>query len=315
MEINLFNVYGLGDDIFLFILFYNIKDYIEENNIIINYYCNKKHHNQLSEFNCSKNVNILEYTENIRLDNLALNMWIGNSHDFKIYIYDKRTPQNLDTDHYFDIFYVNFFNQFLEMKNIPKKIEKLEYDEPKLLEKYANLNKKFHNKYSDLDYLILNSTPQSGQYIKDVNDWNKLIYKLNEKYKIVTTEKVENVNCTCDDNLSVMDIAAISTHSKKIIAVNSGVIPGLFNKYTLNNVEVIYYFCNLNEYYNKKFVKPKNNDINELYKLLCEDIVYENFVNSNNLEVNVFIFLIICTIVYTDNITKWFKKIKKYFYK
>jgi hypothetical protein len=65
MELNLYNNYNLGDNIFIFILFYNIKKYIEDNNIIINYYCKREYHDQLNEFNCcSKNIHILEFDEN-----------------------------------------------------------------------------------------------------------------------------------------------------------------------------------------------------------------------------------------------------------
>jgi hypothetical protein len=181
MELNLYNNYNLGDNIFIFILFYNIKKYIEDNNIIINYYCKREYHDQLNEYNCcSKNIHILEFDDHVR--NIGLNMWIGNTNDFKINYYNRKV--NDDFDVYYDNFYVNFFNQFLEMNHIEQKIEKLEYNEPKLLEKYEDINRKYNNKYLDLDFLILNSTPKSVQYEKNDEDWNKLIYKLNEKYKI-----------------------------------------------------------------------------------------------------------------------------------
>ena len=121
------------------------------------------------------------------------------------------------------------------------------------------------NKYTDLDILILNSTPRSGQYYKNDAEWNPLILKLNEKYKIVTTENVPGVNCTQDDGLTVKDIAAISTNSKKIIAVSSGVITGLFNTYTLNNVEVIYTLSFSEGYEHPKIISMTNiNDLNSL---------------------------------------------------
>jgi len=34
----------------------------------------------------------------------------------------------------------------------------------------------------------------------------------NKKYKIVTTKKIKNINCTLDDDLTIKDIAAISIH-------------------------------------------------------------------------------------------------------
>ena len=52
--IKLYNEFHLGDQIFNFILFYNIKTYLEKNEIFIDYYCNGSYHNQIHEFNCSE---------------------------------------------------------------------------------------------------------------------------------------------------------------------------------------------------------------------------------------------------------------------
>jgi hypothetical protein len=65
---------------------------------------------------------------------------------------------------------------------------------------------------------------------------------MNRHFKIITTTKVENIKCTMDDKLTIKDIAAISTKTKVIIAVNSGVVPGCLNKYTLKNIKHAYIF-------------------------------------------------------------------------
>ena len=110
--INLYNQYHLGDSVFIMILFYNIKNYIENNNIIINYYCNENYHNQLNEFNCTNNVKLFNYTEN----NIGLNVWIGKT-DFKYNYFNNGLP--------FNEFYVLFFNQLLEICDINYKIDYL----------------------------------------------------------------------------------------------------------------------------------------------------------------------------------------------
>jgi len=69
-----------------------------------------------------------------------------------------------------------------------------------------------------------------------------MIRLYNHKYNLVTTTKVEGIHCTSNDNLTVKDIAALSTKVKVIIAVNSGVVPGLLNEYTLSNVKQVYTF-------------------------------------------------------------------------
>lgn len=264
--IKLYNKYHLGDNVFSCILFYNIKEYIEKNNIIIFCYCNKEYLQQLQEFKCSDNIVILEND-----DFTGLNIHIGNENlKFNWYNYKdfEKSKVNINNKHYYDVFYILFFNNLLQELHIPVIIDKVEYDDPELLIRCDNIYNKYDNKYSNIDILIFNSIARSGQYEINDNEWNELIYNLNKKYKIVTTEKVEGINCTRDDNLSIKDIAAISINSKKIIAVNSGVVPGLLNKYTLNNVEVVYIFDNNVCYQNSKFKDVC--DIHEL-NFLFED--------------------------------------------
>ena len=67
---------------------------------------------------------------------------------------------------------------------------------------------------------------------------------LDEKYSIVTTKKIEGINCTRDDNLTVKNIGALSTKVKVIIAINTGVVPALLNTYTLSTVKKFYIFDN-----------------------------------------------------------------------
>jgi hypothetical protein len=191
----------------------------------------------------------------------GLHVWIGERmYDICWYTRadDFQRKQNL--------FYVAFFNEILQKLKIPVQFRKLEYTDPELLTRYDKVNQRCNHKYAELDFLMLNSTALSGQYYRNDAEWNPLILKLNEKYRIVTTEKVPGVHCTQDDRLSIKDIAAVSTRVKKIIAVTSGVVPGLFNTYTLNNVEVIYTFS-----YNDCFEHPKiisKTNINDLYVLL-----------------------------------------------
>ena len=254
--IDLYNPYHLGDSVFMMILFYNIKDYIENNNIIINYYCNENYHNQLNEFNCTNNVKLLNYTEN----NIGLNVWIGNN-NLKYNYFNNNLPLN--------DFYVIFFNQLLELCDIKYKINYLMYKDEKLLNRY--------NKYNNIDYLIINSVPLSNQYNYNEDDWNNLCIKLNQKYKIITTKKIDGILCTLDDNLTIKDIASLSTQIKNIIGVNTGVMPGLFNEYTLNNINVLYYFDDNVTYSYSKFVKKTNiNDLN----FLVNDTKLETF-NDN----------------------------------
>jgi hypothetical protein len=102
--------------------------------------------------------------------------------------------------------------------------------------------------YKDIDILIINSLPFSNQYFLDITEWDNLVIYLNKKYKIVTTRKVKCIPCTLDDKLTIKKIAAISTKSKIIIAINTGPSTAIFNNFTLNYCKKIYMFDINNKY-------------------------------------------------------------------
>ena len=240
------NIYGLGDSVFNFILFYQIKNYIEDNNIKIFYYTKKEYLHQLKEFICSPNI-FLSFLE-MKPPN-SIELWINNG--FFEYRHDR---QNMPVC--FNLYYNKFFNNVIKKLNFNLTLDKiLYYYDNDLLIRYDNLP----DKYKNFDIMILNSTPFSQQYEYKKDIWDNYIMKLNNHFKILTTTKVDGVLCTFDDNLSIKDIASLSTKAKVIIAINSGVMPGLLNYYTLTTVKHFYIFDN-NCYYsypnfeNKKYI-------------------------------------------------------------
>jgi hypothetical protein len=246
-------------------LWYRIKDYIEQNNIVIEYYCQPEYHNKVNEFINTNNVILKDI--NVETDK-GIDLWIGS----------KEFSKNLYEYNVIDEIYLIIFNEFLQKVNIPLTIEKFEYTDPDLLVRRQRIENQFGNKYKDIEILIINSKPLSGQISYNDDEWNHFIKRMNERYKIAITTSISDprVACTMDDGLSVKDIAAISTNVPIIIAVNSGVITSLFNTYTLENVKTIYFFDNSNNYSNPKFVKKDN--INDLLFLISEE--KESFVSS-----------------------------------
>ena len=237
------NGHHLGDNIINFIFFYKIKDYIESNNILIYYYCLKQYHKNLSEFNCSKNIlilNILEY------DRTGYVIWQGGN-----------TPQQ----HFIEDKLCGMFNLFLQHYSIQISVNSFEYQDPELLIRYENLD----NKYKKLDILIVNSQPLSGQYNYNKSEWNNFISILSAKYLIATTEKVNDAVLSLD-NISVKNIAAMSLNVKIIIAINTGPSIPLYNTDILNNVDVIYLFGGGANFKTRKIQQMSN--INELSFLL-----------------------------------------------
>lgn len=255
--------FHLGDNIFNLILFYNIKDYLEINDIKIIYCAKNEYLNQLQEFVCSKNITLKS------LDNVykySIELWINN-HFFNPNHDSVKKPCN------YNRFYRNFFNDVLQKLNIKQTIYKLYYWDENLITKYKNLN----DKYKNLDILIINSQPLSGQYNYDKNTWDKFINKLKNNFKIATTTKVnDSIACTFDDNLTVKDIGAISMKTKVIIAINSGVLPGILNYYTLINIRHVYIFDNRCIYTYPNFENRENiTDIK-----LDELQNYINYINN-----------------------------------
>jgi hypothetical protein len=233
-----YNIYNLGDHVFNFILFYMIKSYIETNKIFIYYYCKNEYLEQIREFICSKNIFLLPISEK---PDLAIDLWINTNnynytHTSYINFFKDKNQKLSD----FRIFYINFFNKVLRKIGFNIKINKLLYNDINLIQRYNEL----HPKYKNIDILIINSIPLSNQYNFDVEQWDTYIINLNTYFKIVTTKKVDNVLSTLDDKLSIKNIAALSTNVKVIIAINTGVFPGLLNSYTLQNVRKVYIFDN-----------------------------------------------------------------------
>ena len=254
------NLYHLGDNVFNMIFFKIIKSYIEENNIIIHYYCQPEYIKQTVEFNDSPNV-IIENINN-KPEN-SLELWIDKEVKGLSWtkIYNKNCQAGV-TRTYYDRFFASFFNKVLEIMKIKLTIQTFYYKDRNLKTRYMKVNNQFNNKYRNIDILILNSQPMSGQFNYNKTEWDAHIKYMNTKYKVMTTTKVDGIPCTMDDNLSIKDIAAISSRVKIIIAVNSGVVPGLLNKYTLNNVKHVYIFDDRCKFSYKQF--ENRNSITEI---------------------------------------------------
>lgn len=272
MIYNFHNIYHLGDNIFNMIFFKIIKNYIINNNIIINYYCQPNYIHQVSEFNDTKNVIIKEISKK---PHNSIELWIENKdlgYTFTS-VRENNLTKNIEYVKYND-FYANFFNVVLHrFMKIPIFIKNYYYSDKDLKNRYINLNTLYNKKYNKIQILILNSEPLSNQFNYNKSEWDKHILYLNNKYKVVTTTKVNGVCCTMDNKLTIKDIAAISIKADIIIAINSGVVPGLLNKYTLNYVKQVYIFDNRSTYSYKKF-SSKNN----IKDITCSEI--KHYINS-----------------------------------
>jgi len=169
----------------------------------------------------------------------------------------------------YDHFFMNFYNNFLKEVEIPIKLEKFVYKCDCLIDRCNKINNMTNNKYIGIDFLINNGRPNSGQVEYNDEQWNNFVIDLNKKYKVVTTQKVDNIPCTRDDNLTAKDIAAISLNIKTFILIESGVTVGLYNDYVTENQDVTVYHLSKCSYHKTSFSNWKFYDhINKLMFLL-----------------------------------------------
>jgi hypothetical protein len=243
INVQSYNNLGLGDSIINFIFFKQIKEYIESNNIIIHYRCKVQHHKNLSDFNYSKNIIILPW------ENIGYILWQRTIFEL-----------NTETSSYEEILCL-MFNIFLKTYNIPIVVNSFEYQDPDLFERFQLLD----DQYKNVDILVINSIPLSGQFTYSKEEWNEFLIKLSKKYKIATTEKVAD-NILSINHFSVKNIAALATSVKKIITINTGPSMPLFNTDILEKVDQIYMFSDGYIFKTRKFVKMKH--ISELNFML-----------------------------------------------
>jgi hypothetical protein len=272
---------GLGDNVFNMILISIIKDFIVNNNIKIFYYTKDIYIKELYKF-ISIHENVFLVPLNVK-PYFSIEIWIDNK--FLNYTLCDNLSKSPISKVDYNKYYKHFFNIVLKKLNFNITINKLVYYDEDLLNRYELLPNKFKN----FDILILNSQPMSGQYNYDKNCWDDYIIKLNSTFKIMTTTKVEGVLCSYDDNLSLKDIASLSTKAKVVIAINSGVLPGLLNYYTLTNVRHFYIFDNRCFYSYPNFENRNNiTDITfeELHQYLDSD--NNNFgIDNNNFGIDI----------------------------
>ena len=234
------------------IMFSHIKEYIETNNIIIYFYCVNENINEVIDFNNSNNIIVLPLSSATTSDYIY-DFWIGSrEYEYNWYSFIGKAETILN----YDIFFKTYYNQLLDIMSVPIKIDKFMYNDDDLVTRCNNINATTNNAFMNIDFFINNGAPRSGQLEYNLDEWNKFIIDLSKKYNVVTTQKVDGIKCTRDYNLTVKDIAAISLNIPKFIAIESGVITGLYNKFVVDNPQKVvftlsnyaYHACSFNNF-------------------------------------------------------------------
>ena len=241
------NELHLGDCIYSLIFFNNINDFLKNNNMFIYFYCNNEHYPQINDFNNLENIKIFS-TDLLPINKKVYNLWIGSS-DYNYNWYNAINEPLIA----YDKFFCKFYNNILNYMNIPVIIEKFIYKDNELAKRCLDINLRSGDYYNNLDYLINNATPLSGQFDYNVFEFDNFIIELSKKYNIVTTQKVKNIKCTRDFNLSAKDIASISLNIKNFIVLESGIIAGLYNNFLVDNPDVTIYTLSKFDYHFSSF--------------------------------------------------------------
>ena len=222
-----YNNFHYGDNIFNLKLLYNISDILKDKNIKIHYYYDSHYIKKLDELERYVDKDVISLHPSSQKPESAIELWMGKDLDGVSHMGN------------FELYYNKFYKQILKYLELnDRQIDtSLFQKENYLLDIYNKLDPKF----KDVDILIINGMPQSGQINIDKPKIDALITDLASKYKVITTDEVNsNITSTRRDGLKIQDIGAISTHAKYIIGIFTGPFTALFNTHTRASVKKWY---------------------------------------------------------------------------
>ena len=249
-----YNKWHYGDNILNLKFFLNISSLLKERGILIHYYYDTeycKNADELERYVDSDCVKLHPLSEK---PDTAVETWMGNKID---------GVTHEEFERYFSLYYKKL-RTLLELDDPDLNIcTSLYQNEPYLDTIYDALDSKF----KDIDILIMNSEPGSGQFIYNKVEVDKFCIRLSKSYKIVTTSPViEYITSTMRDGLKLQDIGAISTHAKYIITANSGPFTACCNRKAKMNVQ--HWFLLDNNIF--KFNEIKYTAITDLNQIISE---------------------------------------------
>ena len=246
-EINLYNEFHLGDNIFTT---HYLNKYVGEN-IQFNYYVHNTYIDELTKHIKNDKI-ILKPLDYHNLPNDSFNMWIGHNHFF----FNVISSHNF----MFDKFYVDFYKMVSNTLNIENKI----LTNSDMLIDNSNYKISLDKSF---DYLIINSVPHSAQFNFQDSDFTHLCeYLVNNNFSFITTRKIRDYECTLDYGMSIVDIGNLSNYCNNIIAINTSPIITTFTKENIDKKKLmlvldnhlsysyhenIFHITNFSDIYNK----------------------------------------------------------------
>jgi hypothetical protein len=155
MEYHFYNLYHYGDNI-LNLKFLRNLPLVK---ITIHYYYNQhyiKNVNELEEFIAP----FIQLHDASAIPSHAIHLWMGNSDIVPNYNFN-----------IVDVYYELFYNYIRTTLSLPKTIDvSLYHEDVRLLQRYQSLP----TKYKEIDILVLNTPPASGQCTYKKDEWDEL---------------------------------------------------------------------------------------------------------------------------------------------
>jgi len=222
-----------GDNLFNLKFIYNISPKLKEKGTKIRYFYDSKYIKNLDELKRYVDPDVVSLEAGPPPEG-SIDLWMGTPLENKAMVNIKEGTPVVSTEEYFDLFYKKMLKDMgLENSGIDTSLFQ---EEPYLDELYEN----FDPKFKDLDILIINAEPMSGQVAYDKDKFNAMCINLASKYKVATTSPIEghdSIPCTMRDKLTLQDIGAVSTHATRIIATHSGPLAPCFNAQAKRHVK------------------------------------------------------------------------------
>ena len=228
---------NLGDCVFhLLYLIECVKKYNNLSYIFyVREYINQKYISYL------ENIIPPEFKDRIRIKQVSqkpadsLEIWLATPDQGN---FNRKIRDSLGRVSYNKIYY-HWFNHISKIDGITSPFKNLGDFVFDLNTDHIHIDKKYQN----LDVLIINSDPKSGQYHYEKDFFEEFIHDSCKGKNVAITQPLEksDILCTQKDDLDLMQIAKISKTAKQVVAVNTGPIILCLNNETLTNIQKIDY--------------------------------------------------------------------------
>lgn len=219
-EVYLYNPYHLGDS--YFVLHFLRKVCQSNNDIRFILQTAKGYWEECGSFIGEFRDRIL--LQELKRKNEGINGWYGSIR-LKTGFRDGAYVINERYDEFFD-----YLSGQIGVDNPVKGKNCTLIDHPAIKEDKRNL---------DCDILLVNSLPLSRQYLYFEDQFERKVNELKERYKIVCTRSIKNVDipCTVDYRMNLLEIGNLSTKAKYVIGIATAPIIPCFNIYNIDTVK------------------------------------------------------------------------------